>query len=70
MQSFDYEITPTMVCEDGFEKCDRNNADQWSVYKRPIQPDDYGTRLAVWVADFAREEDAINFVNLMVVEGK
>jgi hypothetical protein len=51
-----YEITPTMRAEGGWEKCEESEADQWSVYER----DSDG--LAVWVADFARKEDAINFL--------
>lgn len=70
MNDFDYEINPTMHTEDGFEKCETSEADQWSVYERPVQPDESGARLAVWVADFAREIDAINFVALMVSESK
>ncbi len=54
-----YEITPTMRAEGGWEKCDESEADQWSVYER-----DAGG-LAVWVADFARKEDAINFAGGM-----
>jgi len=59
MNEFKYEITPTMRVEDGFEKCSENNADQWSIYER----DSDG--LAVWVADFARKEDAINFLGIL-----
>ena len=59
MSEFKYEITPTMRVNDGFEKCAENNADQWSVYER----DNDG--LAVWVADFARKEDAINFLGIL-----
>jgi hypothetical protein len=51
-----YEITPTMRAEDGWEKCEESEADQWSVYERDADG------LAVWVADFARKEDAINFL--------
>ena len=50
-----YEITPTMRAEGGWEKCDESEADQWSVYERDADG------LAVWVADFAPKEDAINF---------
>jgi hypothetical protein len=64
MNEFDYEITPTMMEEDGWVKCEESTADQWSVYERPIQPDETGTRLAVWIADFARKEDAQAFVEL------
>jgi hypothetical protein len=59
MSSFKYEITPTMRVDDGWEKCAENESDQWSVYER----DSDG--LAVWVADFARKEDAIFFVELL-----
>ncbi len=51
-----YEITPTMRAEGGWEKCDESEADQWSVYERDADG------LAVWVADFVRKEDAINFL--------
>jgi hypothetical protein len=54
-----YEITPTMRAEGGWEKCDESEADQWSVYERDADG------LAVWVADFARKEDAINFAGGM-----
>ena len=64
MQSFEYEITPTMVLEDGITKCADSEADQWSVYERPLQGDEHGHCLAVWVADFARKEDAQAFVSL------
>jgi hypothetical protein len=56
MSEFKYELTPTMRAEDGWEKCDESEADQWSVYERDADG------LAVWVADFARKEDAINFL--------
>jgi hypothetical protein len=65
MNEFDYEIAPTMMEEDGWVMCDESSADQWSVYERPIQPDETGARLAVWVADFARKEDALAFVELL-----
>ena len=64
MNEFDYEITPTMMEEDGWVKCEESEADQWSVYERPIQPDETGATLAVWIADFARKEDALAFVEL------
>jgi hypothetical protein len=54
-----YEITPTMRAEGGWEKCEESEADQWSVYERDADG------LAVWVADFARKEDAINFAGGM-----
>ena len=69
MQSFEYEIEPTMVLEDGVVKCAESEADQWSVYERPLQPNEHGFYLPVWVADFARKEDAMAFVALMVSEG-
>jgi hypothetical protein len=69
MQSFEYEIEPTMVMEDGVAKCAESEADQWSVYERPLEPNEYGFYLPVWVADFARKEDAQAFVSLMVSEG-
>jgi hypothetical protein len=53
-----------MMEEDGWVKCEESEADQWSVYERPIQPDETGARLAVWIADFARKEDALAFVEL------
>jgi hypothetical protein len=56
MNEFKYELTPTMRAEGGWEKCDESEADQWSVYERDADG------LAVWVADFARKEDAINFI--------
>jgi hypothetical protein len=49
-------MTGTMREGEGWTKCADNVADQWSVYER----DSDG--LAVWVADFARKEDAINFL--------
>jgi hypothetical protein len=59
MSEFKYELTPTMRAEGGWEKCDESEADQWSVYERDAEG------LAVWVADFARKEDAINFIGGM-----
>jgi hypothetical protein len=59
MNNFKYEITPTMREDDGWVKCAESTADQWSVYER----DNDG--LAVWVADFARKEDAIIFAGLL-----
>jgi hypothetical protein len=59
MNEFKYELTPTMRAEGGWEKCDESEADQWSVYERDADG------LAVWVADFARKEDAINFAGGM-----
>jgi len=56
MSEFKYELTPTMRAEGGWEKCEESEADQWSVYERDADG------LAVWVADFARKEDAINFL--------
>lgn len=54
-----YELTGTMREGDGWTKCADNVADQWSVYER----DSDG--LAVWVADFARKDDAINFMGIL-----
>ena len=59
MTTFKYELTCTLRVDDGFEKCADSVADQWSVYER----DSDG--LAVWVADFARKEDAINFLEIL-----
>jgi hypothetical protein len=64
MSEFTYEISPTMREDDGWVKCSENNADQWSVYERPLQGDENGHCLAVWIADFARKEDALAFLEL------
>jgi len=52
-------MNPTMRENEGWTKCAESEADQWSVYER----DNDG--LAVWVADFARKEDAINFMGIL-----
>jgi hypothetical protein len=59
MNNFKYEMNPTMRENEGWTKCAESEADQWSVYER----DNDG--LAVWVADFARKEDAINFMGIL-----
>tara|TARA_R110000868_G_scaffold372714_1_gene636538 strand:- start:98 stop:325 length:228 start_codon:yes stop_codon:yes gene_type:complete len=59
MREFKYEMTGTMREGEGWTKCADNVADQWSVYER----DSDG--LAVWVADFARQQDAINFLEIL-----
>ncbi len=59
MINFKYEMTGTMREDEGWTKCADNMADQWSVYER----DSDG--LAVWVADFARKENAINFLGIL-----
>ena len=59
MTNFKYEMTGTMREGEGWTKCADNVADQWSVYER----DSDG--LAVWVADFARQQDAINFLEIL-----
>lgn len=64
MDKFTYDMHPTLRVDDGFEKCSESEADQWSVYERPVVPDENGFFLAVWVADFARKEDAIAFMQL------
>jgi len=59
VSDFKYEMTGTMREGEGWTKCADNVADQWSVYER----DSNG--LAVWIADFARQQDAINFLGIL-----
>ena len=45
--------------------CNESEADYWGVYERPTTPNEHGACLAVWVADFARREDAMVFRDLL-----
>lgn len=64
--NFAYEVEAVMQEDDGHIcMCEESEADFWGVYERPTEPDEHGGRLATWVADFARKEDAIVFQQLM-----
>lgn len=67
---FTYEVEAVREDEDGIAMCDESEADFWGVYERPVEPDDHGNQLAVWVADFARREDAQVFRDLMEENSK
>lgn len=56
-----YELSPTRAAaqDADVEVCTEEEAEQWSVYKRPVKPDSVGHRLAEWVADFALAEKRI-----------
>ena len=64
MNQFTYDMHPTLRVDDGWEKCSESVADQWSVYERPVTADENGFILPVWVADFARQADAMAFIQL------
>lgn len=63
--SLTYEIEPVMEDEGIAVPCDECHADYWSLRERPTTPDESGWGVAVWVADFARKEDALNFKELL-----
>lgn len=63
--AFTYEVEAVTETEEGVAICNESDADYWGLYERPITPDEHGDRLAVWVADFARKEDALAFKKLM-----
>jgi len=65
---FTYEIEAICENEDGIAMCDESDADFWGLYERPTTPDDHGNCLAVWVADFARREDAMVFRDILIGE--
>lgn len=44
--------------------CHESEADQWSLYERH-PPDNLGFSQSVWVADFARQTDALVFIELL-----
>ena len=58
---FTYEAHPCIEELDGVTECPEAEADFWGVYERPVEPDEYNSRLAIWIADFARKEDALVF---------
>lgn len=60
-----YEVDAVMEAEGGIVRCDESEADYWGLYERPTTPDEHGNCLAVWIADFARKEDALVFKKLM-----
>lgn len=66
--AFTYEVDAVMETEDGVTKCNESDADYWGVYERPTTPNEYGHCLAVWIADFARREDAMVFRDLLMGE--
>lgn len=57
--SYDLEPTSSLGLDPDVERCEEAAATQWSVYKRPINPDSRGASLAEWVADFALHEKRI-----------
>lgn len=66
--SFEYEVEALLKDEDGVSMCDECDADYWGLYERPTTPDEHGNCLAVWVADFARREDAMVFRDILIGE--
>lgn len=62
---FTYEARPCVPVPGWGAKSDEAEADFWSVHERPVEPDEYNSRLAIWIADFARKEDALVFRQLM-----
>jgi len=62
---FTYEVRPCIEEEDGVSECAESEADYWGLYERHAEEDIYGHKLAVWVADFARKEDALAMKELM-----
>ena len=48
--------------------CNECDADYWGLYERPTTPDAHGCCLAIWIADFARREDAMVFRDLLMGE--
>lgn len=66
--AFTYEVEAVMETEDGITRCEESNADYWGLYERPTTPDEHGCCPAVWVADFARREDAMVFRDVLMGE--
>jgi hypothetical protein len=65
-RTHDYEVQGVMTDDEGgMAKCDDSEADVWAVYERPVEPDENGDRLAVWIAEFSRKEDAQFFAHHM-----
>jgi len=65
--AFTYEVEAVHDEDDGsVSMCNECDADYWGLYERPTTPDDHGNCLAVWVADFARREDAMVFRDLLM----
>lgn len=62
---FTYEVRPCLDEPDGVTECPEYEAEFWGVYERPVDPDEHNFRLATWIADFARKEDALVFRQLM-----
>jgi hypothetical protein len=56
-----YEVRPCIEEADGVSECEESVADFWGVYERATSPDEAEARLATWIADFARKEDALWF---------
>ena len=65
---FAYEVRPCLQEWNGIAMCDESDADFWGLYERPTTPDDHGNCLAVWVAGFARREDAMVFRDILIGE--
>lgn len=62
-----YEVRPCAHDDQNMVyECDSSEASFWGLYERPALPDDHGERLAVWVADFAREDDSTAFAELLL----
>ena len=62
---FTYEQRPCIEEPDGITECPEPEADLWGVYERRVEPDAMGFRPGMWIADFARKEDALAFKQLM-----
>jgi len=61
-----YEIYPTKNIEQSDATvCHESEADQWSLYERH---ESLGFSQAVWIADFARQEDALAFMEILKAE--
>lgn len=66
--AFTYEVEAVHDEDGSVSMCNECDADYWGVYERPTTPNEYGHCLAVWVADFARREDAMVFRDLLMGE--
>jgi hypothetical protein len=58
--SWGYEVNPTRLTDGDIEVCEPEEAEKWSVYRRPLRPW-HSFNPAEWLADFRFEEDATAF---------
>lgn len=60
-----YVVEPWLYMEEGDVPCEEQDADHWALFESPKDT----AECRVWVADFARKDDALVFKGIMEMGG-